>query len=104
MSLSAEFQNYEEVEKSMNNLKTIFDDYYKLLTDLNENVISNINVGDASALSSKLGGEFLADWADSAESFEKFKALFDSLYAEVAQTTVNNAKFEENNATNSTYS
>ena len=94
MSNSSEYLNYDETKRVMGELNEIFADYYELLTKMDTNIESSFNAGTESALSSKLGSNFLTNWNSAAASFENFKGKFDNYYAKVMKVTENNQEME----------
>ncbi len=88
--------SYILVASKMEELNTIFTDYYKLLNEMSSNIHSNINNGNDSALKSLLGATFLNKWDETADVFIDFKNYFDSIYNNVALVTSNTEHLEEN--------
>lgn len=88
-----EFQDFDIVQEKTNSLREIFADYSATLAKLNSTITSSFNTGDDSALESSNAQDFLNDWNDSAEAFEKLNNLFENLSAAVDETIANNIAY-----------
>lgn len=91
-----EFQNYALVSEKMNKMKTIFDEYVKIINDVNDMIEEEINNGTNSALLSKiLAKTFKATWEELYSSFNQLSGYFNNIYSNVGTTTEENVKLEE---------
>ncbi len=86
-SSSSEFLSYETVKSTMGDLNLIFSEYYKLVDTIDTMIENSFNAGTESALSSKLGEDFLNKWNSAAATFNNFKTKFENYYNDVMKVT-----------------
>lgn len=90
-----EFQDTQIVFTKMNTMKSIFDQYLKLVEAMNEVIEDNINNGNESALDSFLGADFKTTWETLYDDFKQLNTFFEGIYRDVAATTENNVELQE---------
>ena len=93
-SSTSQYLSYETVKSTMEELNGVFSSYYSLVDSLDKIIEGSFNAGDDSALSSKLGSDFLSKWNSAALTFENFKKKFDNYYANVLSVTKTTSDFE----------
>lgn len=95
VTATSESVDYALVESKMGELDLIFEDYYKILTDMDTFIEEEINTGDEAALNAaNIGKDFLAKWNSAADQFGALKLKFETLNANVAQVTKNDESLE----------
>lgn len=97
--MSESFQDYDLVKSKMDLMRTVFDEYMKVVEAMNTDIEDNINNGSDSALdSSILGGPFKSKWENLYTDFKNLEIIFSNAYNNVAATTKANAELEETTA------
>ncbi len=95
MADTSEFMDYDAVAAKMVEMKAIFDDYYKILSDLDDDFNYYIFGTSSVGLYSSLGGSLKQKWQGYASCFSGVKTEFDNWYNAVGETTDGNTALEE---------